>query len=671
MKKKYILLCLWLIGIFLYEGIPFLMHVHIPKIPESQIIYDRAHIEIGEIVTDEKYRHREFQNYPEFLKKSVIAIEDRRFYFHEGIDFIALIRAVKNNFSNNKIQGASTIENQLIRNSFWLNEKRTFSLKLKEFLFALSLSREYKKNEILNLYLNRVSFWYLNYGFESAAQFYYGKSSTHLTKAETIGLITIMKNPNFYNPLTQRVNFDKRFRVLTETLHKRNIITSQEMRSILDEPLSFSKWTPDLLPYVKDFLQNSSSQTSLHSTIDFYLTQNIDHLARETIVNLAWKNVGDYAILIVDRKTMQLKVMIWGENYSAPSGQVNSTLARRQPGSTLKPFLYALSFKNLWFTPSSRILDLPVQFPTADGNLYAPKNYSLTYAWEVSLAESLSQSLNIPAVKLLNEVGEEKFLSFLRLLGISSLQKTSDYYGLSLALWSGEVNMFELLRAYGIFAKNGQLCSIVYLQWETSTCKNVIEEKYTSQIYDILSNRYFKLAWFPINSNLDFEGKEIFVKTGTSRNFKDNWTLGFNEDYLVGVWVGNKDGSEMKGVSGATWAGEIFRKIIMFLDTKNPIWEKVITLENTSQEYLEIISPLPGSVFAIDEFIPKEQQKIQLTFASNIPHNSFEWSLDGKKITSSFIEVTRIKSTSTLTLKLFLDNHVVWEKSFYISLAQP
>lgn len=679
-------LCLW--GIYLI--FPYFIKVEIKNIPSSLVVYDENNIELWEIIAEWKYRHRntKSEDIPEFLKEIFVAIEDKRFYWHNGIDYLWILRAIKNNMISQNKQWASTLENQIIRNQYWLNEKRSYHLKIKEFIYSLALNKNYSKDEILTLYLNHINFWYLNFWVESATHFYYHKSLQNLTQAEMIGLLTLIKNPNKFDPLKQRKNFENRFSIILNSLEKQWIVSPTEKKLISEEKLTFYSGKKAVLPYVVDFIKTHTSplgeennelpspirrgiEGEVFTTINLHLTQKIDSLAQNTLKNLTWKNVWDYGVLVVDKNTMEIKVMIGGTDYERENGQVNATTAIRQPGSTLKPFLYALYFQNFGKNPSSTILDLPVSYKTKDGYSYEPKNYSLTYAGEVTLAEALSQSINIPAVKILEEIGEENFLKFLKTIWVYSLNKNAEYYGLSLALWSGEISLYELVRAYSIFAKDGEYCDMTIIdslpfQWDWINCKKIIDKKYTDMVAEILTNRYFKLAWFPINSNLDFPDREVFVKTGTSRNFKDNWTVWFTSQYLIWVWVGNKDGSEMKWVSGATGAGDIFKKIVYELDNEKKYTPTVI-LEKESISYIKITSPLPSTIYKFNPSLPSKQQQIALNFSSNIDFDEVKWYVDGEKFENNFLPIQKINKKTSLKVEVFLDKKKVGSDEIYIS----
>ncbi len=666
----------WLYGIYFF--FPYFIKVELQAIPSSTVVYDINNIELWEIITEGKYRHRNtnFEDFPEFLKTVFIGIEDKRFYFHSGVDFLWILRAFKNNMLWGNTEGASTLENQIIRNHYWLNEKRWYTLKIKEFILSLALNKKYSKDEILAIYLNTINFWYLNFWAESAAKFYYQKSLSELTKAEMIWLLTIIKNPNNFNPITKKSAFKRRFEVIVNALTKEWILSDEEKKLILEEPLTFYSGEKNKLPYIVDFVNTLLKKDTIKpgkivTHFDYYLSEKIDTLAKTTLKSLSWKNVGDYGVIIIDRKTMDLRVMIWGENYDGKEGQVNASLALRQPGSTLKPFLYALYFEQFGKTPSSSILDLPVSYPTAFWYSYEPKNYSLTYAWEVSLAEALSQSINIPAVKILHEIWIEPFMKFLKNIWINSLTRESDYYWLSLALGSWEISLFELTRAYSIFAKNGAYCDInIFIDDDKSSnnhCKMSIDKKYTDMVEEILTNRYFKLAWFPIHSNLDFPDRNVFVKTGTSRNFKDNWSIWFTSDFIIWVWVWNKDGSEMKWVSGASGAGDIFRKIVYELDTFDAN-TPILSLQNEHQDFIKITAPLDKNTYQIDASIPQEKQSIELKYHTNIDFDTLVWKVDGKVFEKPFLSLSQIQQKTSIQVEVYKDGVLLGSDSVEISL---
>lgn len=647
-KNKIITMIFSLFFIFvLFYVFQYLIIPNINKIPYSTIVYDRNGIILWEIINENKYRHEKvsFDEIPEFTKDAIITLEDKNFYNNNWIDYKAIFRSIINNFNAwNIVEWWSTISSQVIRNNYWLNSERTLFLKIKEFYLSLALNKNYSKEEILSNYLWTIYFWYLNYWIKSASHYYFWKDLENLTKAEQIWLLSLPKNPKKYDPYKNRQDFKNRFTNITDTLLKNEILTLDEYNSIINEKLSFNEDHDNKLPYVVDYLKGrspSSREWQIVTTIDYNLTNKISDISKNSIIPLMWKNVKDYSVIIIDKNTNQLLTMIWWINYYWSEWQVNMTTSPRQVWSTIKPFTYVLAFRNLWYTPNTTITDLPVQFQTDLWYSYNPKNYSLDYKWEVTIAEALSQSINIPAIKVAEKVWIKPLLEFLKSLWITSLTKDENYYWLALTLWVWEISLLELTKAFTIFANDWKLCEInVTLNNNESnginSCKQIIEKKYTDMINEILTNRYYKINAFPINWNLDFPDKKVFLKTGTSRNFKDNWTVWYTENYIIWVWAWNKDWSEMKWVSWASWAWEIFKSIVNYLEKD---WEKseINKIEKENINYLEITSPLDSSKYKLDPNKEKNTQKIKLEFSTNLVYDKYKWFSNNKEIKSDFL----------------------------------
>lgn len=633
-----------------YVYVAYFLTLSLSELPSSLVIVDTHSEEIGEVVANESIRHREmgFSDIPHLYLSGIVWLEDRDFWQNDGISMRGIVRSIVHNFQEWKIvEWASTLSAQYIRNALWINESRDLKHKILESLYAIRLNHISSKEAILTSYINRIGFWYLNYGLKSASFYYFGKEPKNLTEAEQIALLVIPKNPNTYDPYKNQENFLRRYDTILSTLESWGIISTSEAKNIKSEQLAFRSDHRSALPYVVDYIkQNNKKLTKplssvIRTTVDASLTARIDTISRSLLDELSWRNVSDYGILIAERSPSGpvLRVMIGGKDYhESNEGQVNTTLSLRQPWSTLKPFTYILAFEHLWLTPESTITDLPVNYKTAEWYSYEPKNYSQNYQWEVTLRESLSQSINIPAVKILEKIGTDTLLLFLRSVWITSLDQTSDYYWLALTLWDGEVTLFELLQAYSIFAYDGKYCEMASIENTQTPCVRKIDKKYTDMITSILSDRYSKLPGFPLNSSLDFPDRWVALKTGTSRNFRDNWTLGFTDHYMIGVWTGNKNGENMKWVSGATGAGEIFARIVYFLE-QNESTPSVLQKERISKPFLEITSPLGGSLYKIDELKSNDLQKIKLKFSTNLDYDKSYWILDEKRISEELINL--------------------------------
>lgn len=640
-KKKHLLR---IVSIIFLLSILFVPWIPLPKIPNSTRIFDKNWIQIWEIIAERKYRHIPVNliDVPNFLKDAIIIVEDQRFYRHQWIDFIAVFRAFRNNIEKwSTTQWASTITTQLIRNVYRLNKPRTITRKIAEFMLAFLLETQQSKDKILEAYLNVISFGYMNYGVESAADFYFWKSVNQLTRAEIIALLSIPKNPQKYNPYINYELFKERFDYILIALQSKQLINHDEYESIKQERLLWKENNGSKLPYIQDTVANilipdkfSINQWKLYTTIDFYLTKKIEKLAATTIQQLAWKNVSDLWVLVVDRKTNEIRTLIGGSSYYNSGGQVNSVFTFNQPGSTIKPFTYLLAFRDLWRTPETTILDLPVQYKTKEGYTYTPQNFSLKFKWPVTIATALAESLNVPAVKTAHQLWIEKILNFLRDdLRMSALKNSADYYGLALTLWVGDISLYQLTRAFGVFSNHWELCDLSLFPNKKSSCKKIVDSKYTNMIEKILSSRFLRFPAFPMLSNLDFEDRFVVLKSWTSRKFSDNRVIGYTQNFLIWIWVWNKDWSPMKWVSWASGAGDLFKKIVEELEPKQQnIQQNMVSSNQEITPYLQIINPLEWSVYKISNQIPLEFQSLVLQFSTNISYDTIQRQVDKKNI---------------------------------------
>lgn len=653
------ILYIFVVIAFLYFILPYLLPIKLKTINNSSVILDRNQNKIWEIIHDGVHRHQwvELNKYPDFFKASIITIEDKHFWTHNGIDRSALIRAaIQNSKSDSIVQWASTITSQIARNQLRLNAPRTRPRKLFEFFYAYILDSRYTKKELLSYYLNTMPMWYLNYGMESASQRYFDKSVFQLSKAQQIALITIAKNPVRYDPYKKISNFETRYTALAKILLSWEKIDINWLWRLREHYI--------LQPYLTDFIKKELSKADrkyiINTTIDDNISRDIKKIADQTIYKLQWKNVSDYWVLVIDRKSSELRVMLWWMFYDGKAWQVNSTTSINQPWSAVKPFTYALAFQDLWLRPSDVIVDEPVQFQSLLWYAYTPQNFSMKYQWEVTIASALAQSLNVPAVKIANKLWAEKILDFYHKIWLTSLNQPADFYGLAITLWVWEVSLREMARAYGIFAHHGELCNIVIFQWQKTVCKNVINWKYTDMVVEILSNRYNKMPSFPLFSNLDFPDRNVFLKSWTSRSFSDNWVIWFTDDYIIAVRVGNKDWANMKWVSWVSWAWDIFNNIVYYLQPSTQQPNYLPPTVHQTLAYLNITKPLPDSIFQIDSTISKNLQWIKFQYNTNIAHNSNIRELNNQRVNDLWIPQIW---NYTLNLKLFSWNILVWKSS--------
>uniref|UniRef100_A0A7V0Z3V1 peptidoglycan glycosyltransferase n=1 Tax=candidate division WOR-3 bacterium TaxID=2052148 RepID=A0A7V0Z3V1_UNCW3 len=505
---------------------------------------------------------------PEIIKATIIK-EDKRFFLHKGIDVIALCRAIKEQLVNRKIiSGGSTLTMQVAK--IVLNhKKRTVLNKIIEILYALKLELYLRKEKILEIYLNRAPYGYENYGVEAASQFYFEKSANQLSLSESCILSAIPKSPNFLNPLK---NYEKirwaRNKILNELIANR-LIDSTGYINAINEPIKIDKKKIIFrAPHFVDFIlgQNIDFKSSnIGSTIDINLQENVEKMLFTSINTLKKYNVNQGAVVVMDTKTGDILAMVGSRDYfDEKEGQVNGCLSLRQPGSSIKPFLYLLALSS--GIPMNYLMnDTITEFKLSNGTIYAPRNFGDKYHRLVRAREALGSSFNVTAVHILDKLGIENFYNFLIKLHFTSILKQPDFYGLSLSLGGVEVKLLELANAYRAIANKGVWTDYKFIKSSREKIgERVFSEEVAYIITDVLSDNSSRIKAFGDDSplNLPFP---CAVKTGTTKNFKDNWCVGFTEKYTVGVWVGNFDGSPMNGVSGISGAAPLFRDIMIEL----------------------------------------------------------------------------------------------------------
>lgn len=668
MKKLY-----YHIGVLLFLSLSsfylslFFVNIDLEERPESTFLFDKSWIYIWDYVTEKDWvSFRKLSlpasEYPKFAKDTIITIEDKSFYSNAWIDIVWIVRAAYNNISWKPIQWATTISSWVIRNLKYPHVKRTYKQKVEEFYFAMALNAQFSKDEILALYLNNIYFWFNNYSLEAASYYYFWKSSINLTKWEILTLLTIPKNASKFNPYNKAPYHRKRFEALADLLYREWVLSTSEKDLILEEQIVLEEYNEEDLPYIIDFYKNNYTWKTwrIDTTTDYYLTSKLDDIAFNTILNLKENKVWNYGIVILDRENNSFLAWIWWKNYYADeTWEVSMITALRQPWSTLKPFIYLLWFRDLDLTPADTILDLPVSFTDIHGNSYTPQNYNMDYKWEVTISEALSESLNVPAVKMINKVWPSKTLELLRDLWFDSLDKDVTHYWLSLALGSWEVSLWNLVTWYSVFYNDWQICNIALTSWEESSCVDYFDVRYVRMVQDILMNRYAKIWSFPINSNLDFSDRSVFVKTWTSRNFKDNWTIWYTDNYAIWVWAWNKNWEPMVWVSWVSWAWEIFKKIVYFLED-NESYYISNNYETTKKDFLEITSPLPWTIFKINPEKSLKDQEINLDFETNVEYDGASWFFNEEE---HFWETFRLKPWNfEVWVKLYDSWEIVKEK---------
>jgi len=542
------------------------------------------------------------ESLPQHMINATIAIEDQDFYDHHGFSPRGIVRAAIANYEGRSFQGGSTITQQLVKNRL-LSSERTVQRKLRELIVSVLVEGTFSKQEILEMYLNEVAYGGSVYGIEEAAQRYFGKPAAQLTLAESALLAGLPAAPSIFTPFGNRpeLAYARQEEVLRRMVEE-GFITPLEAAAARGEILRFRPDTidikaPHFVMYVKNILAQRYGEELLtkgglevRTTLDLDLHNLAQQAVSDEIDRLTALNVGNGAGLITNPSTGEILAMVGSKNYFDfdNDGQVNCTLCPRQPGSSIKPITYALAFEN-GRTPSSLINDSPVSYQGAGSPPYSPNNYDGRFHGRITLRQALASSYNVPAVKLLNELGVDNLINKAEKMGITTWENR-DRFGLSLTLGGGEVRMIDMAQVYGAFANGGYsvdldpileitdsngrvlLYNSCALDGRGCQRRQTVDPRVAYQITDILSDNRARSQAFGLHSVLNIPGQQVAVKTGTTNNLKDNWTIGYTSERLVAVWVGNNNGQPMSRVaSGITGASPIWNNIMRrLLDDNQP-----------------------------------------------------------------------------------------------------
>lgn len=498
-----------------------------------------------------------------YLIDATLVSEDKRFFFHPGVDPLSIARAAWDDVrSGEVVSGGSTLTQQLVRNLVPLGP-RGWQTKLVEAFYAVRLEGYHSKRQILELYLNRVPYGNQALGCEAASQLYFGRSARALSPAQAAFLAILPRAPGVYNPYTSLEEILPLQRDLLNRMH----LTPEELRLALEEPIE------PALPegvfrasHFCDFVgrRGLPPESVVRTTLDLPLQEEVELILRGHLSRLRAQQVTNGAAVVLSVETGEVLAMVGSSDYA--QGQYNAAIALRQPGSTLKPFTYALALEQ-GQTPASLVPDIETG-PLADK--FLPENYDRKMHGPVRLREALACSYNVSAVRVLHEVGVEALLLRLRALGFHELTKTPDHYGLGLTLGDGEVSLLELANAYRCLARGGLYQSERVFAGEAAPPERRVFDPVTAYlITDILADRYARANAFGVNSVLALPFP-CASKTGTSKAYRDNWTVGYTRGYVVAVWVGNFDADPMVGVSGITGAGPVFADVMRALEQRGP-----------------------------------------------------------------------------------------------------
>ncbi len=588
----------WALHTWLIADLPSPQELQSRAAVPSTKIYDRHGRLLYEIIGSHAGKHTPLllDEIPLYLRQATVATEDASFYTNPGVDARAILRAIMINLRGGEVlSGGSTITQQLARNVLLPPEERiqrTLTRKLRETILAWRLARIYSKDEILALYLNETYYGNLAYGVEAAAQAYFGKSAAELDLAECALLAGLPQSPALYNPLEDPEAAKERQAVVLDLMVKHGYIDEAQARLAKGEQLHFASLpfpirAPHFVMHVRRLLEDELGLATLeqgglqvYTTLDLDMQDMARWIVRRRLTQLSERrgglpdrNVHNAALVALDPWTGEILAMLGSPDYFDPriDGAVNVTLATRQPGSSIKPITYAAAFDPHHadpYTLATMANDVRTAFVTKEGDPYVPINYDHLYRGPVLLRQALASSFNLVAVKVLDHVGLEDMTALARRLGITTLDD-SERFGLSLTLGGGEVRLLELTAAYAAFANGGYKVEPVAIlrvedsqgnvlrEWRPETGARVLDERVAYLITDILSDDTARISGFGEGSVLKLS-RPSAAKTGTTTDWRDNWTIGYTPELVVGVWAGNADNEPMRHVSGVAGAAPIW-----------------------------------------------------------------------------------------------------------------
>jgi penicillin-binding protein 1C len=547
--------------------------------PQSVEFVDRRGRPLRRVLQDQRaYRSRcALSDISQNAIAATLSAEDKRFRLHSGIDFLATGRALTEFVTKGVAHsGASTITEQLVKLGEH-QQPRTIATKLEEAWSALCLERHWNKDRILEEYLNRLNYGDLQVGLASASWDYFEKPPCDLSVAEAAFLAALPKAPSRLDPFKHFDAAKSRQRWVLERMRANGYLDDATYARALSEPLRLRQRNRDFeAPFLVDLLleRRGTLPTEggiVRTTVDLSLNQWIDQAIARQLNSLADKNVTAAAVVVIDNSSGDVLALCGSGDYFEPGiGQINGAWSARSAGSALKPFTYLRALENGDF-PGTVVADVPTDFATETG-LYRPNNYNHRFYGPVSLRFALANSLNVAAIKVLERTGGPQALyETLQRAGITTLDHPPAYYGLGLTIGNGEVRLLELTNAFASLARLGiyrpfhlLLRSPDELAKLIAPSHRVFDERAAYLLADMLSDNHARAATFGLNSYLSFDFP-VACKTGTSSNYRDNWTVGFTPEWTVGVWVGNPDNSEMRGITGVTGAAPIFREIMLRL----------------------------------------------------------------------------------------------------------
>ncbi|HSX40534.1 MAG TPA: transglycosylase domain-containing protein [Candidatus Saccharimonadales bacterium] len=611
---------------FILRDLPLPTRLGNSSYPQSTQIFDRNDKLLYSIYEARNQTFIPLSTIPKNVQNATIAIEDRDFYHHGAIDVRGIARATVATLFHHQIQGGSTLTQQLVKNSL-LTSEQTIPRKVKEILLSFVTELLYPKDKILEMYLNQIPYGGTAYGIEAAAQTYFGKHAKDLDLAQSALLAGLPEAPTTFSPFGTHPELAKgRQEEVLKQMYEQKKISKQQEEDAIAEELKYQQVAsnikaPHFVLYIKDLLVKKYGSRmaeegglKVKTSLDLDLQEYAQATVAAEVATLTNYHVTNGAALITNPKTGEILAMIGSKDYfdTKYDGNVNVTLSHRQPGSSIKPINYAVGLIN-GYSAATPFVDEPICYPSPSGQ-YCPVNYDGKWHGVVQMRYALANSINIPAVKMLKANGVPAMIATASAMGITTFTDPSRY-GLSLTLGGGEVTMLDMATAYGVFANNGYRIDLHPILKVTASngevleqykplpsplfAKKVLPEGVAFIISNILSDNAAREMEFGSNSPLKIDSKPVSVKTGTTNDFRDNWTIGYTPTALVAVWVGNNDNTQMNGlVSGITGAAPIWHDLMAHVlenRTAQPAQQPLNVVGRTVCSTSGLIPPADGT----------------------------------------------------------------------------
>ncbi len=566
------------------------------EIAQSTKIYDRTGENIlYEISGDEKRTLVALEDIPGHVKQATVSIEDKNFYKHGGFSLWAMFRTAITNVVFNRSAGGSTLTQQFIKNAI-LTPEKTLPRKIKELVLAYRLEKKFSKDEILQMYLNEIPYGSNAYGVEAASRKYFNKSVRDVSLAEAAVLAAIVQTPTRYSPWgpNKDILISRKDYVLN-LMFEQGYISESERDAAQEEEIDFSGpetniTAPHFVMYIKDILAEKYGEKmveqdglKIYTTLDLYKQKIAEEVVTEQTKDYPEKyNATNASLVALDPKTGQILAMVGSRDYfdDTIDGQVNVATRPRQPGSSMKPLVYAALFEK-GYTPDTILYDVLTNFSTNPADPYQPRNYNGKENGPVTVRKALAGSLNIPAVKAIYLAGINSVIDLAENMGYSTLSDRSRF-GLSLVLGGGEIKLLEHTNAYSAFARDGQISPIVgilkiedkngrVIEEFEPTSRKVLDSQVARMINNILSDNEARAFTFGTNNPLTLSDRPVAAKTGTTNDYRDGWTIGYTPSLVAGVWVGNNNNKEMKAAGGSIGAAPIWQDFMKRVLGDTPI----------------------------------------------------------------------------------------------------